>query len=116
MGLVDSRGGGKSLGEIISPEAFEYFKSLYLDPRAPSLKQSWRNLCFVNREQNKGWRIPSLSAMYNYVTEFIPMPVQVLHREGLAAYEAKCAPYIQSDPESCQPGEVWISDHAAFNC
>jgi len=116
MGLVDSRGGGKSLGEIISPEAFEHFKSLYLDPRAPSLKQSWRNLCFVNREQNKGWRIPSLSAMYNYVTEFIPMPVQVLHREGLAAYEAKCAPYIQSDPDSCEPGEIWISDHAAFNC
>ena len=115
VGLVDSRGGGKFLDEIINPEAFEYLKSLYLDPRRPSLKQCHQNLCFLNKEQGKGWHIPALSAMYDYVTRFIPEPSRVLHRQGLAAYEAKYAPYIQSDPESCQPGEVWIADHCAFN-
>ncbi len=115
VGLVDNRGGGKFLAQIISPEAFEYLKSLYLDPRQPSLKQCHKNLCYLNKEQNNGWRIPALSAMYDYVTKFIPEPVRVLHRRGLQAYKAKYGSYIQSDPETCEPGEVWIADHCAFN-
>jgi putative transposase len=115
VGLVDNRGGGKFRDQMISPGAFELFKSLYLDPREPTLTQCWKNLCFINKDEKRGWRIPALSAMYNYVTEFIPDPARVLHRKGLAAYEAKFGPYIQSDPETCEPGEVWIADHCAFN-
>jgi transposase InsO family protein len=40
----------------------------------------------------------------------------VLHREGLAAYEAKCAPYIERDPDSIEPGQAWVGDHHQFNC
>jgi len=116
FGLVDLRG-WKGAGDItISPEAFEQFKPLYLDPRQPTIKQCWQNLCYINSQEKKGWRIPAYKRMCGLVDERIPLPVRILHREGLAAYEAKCAPYVQADPESCQPGEVWISDHAAFNC
>lgn len=115
-GLVDLRG-RKGAGDIvISPDAFEQFKSLYLDPRQPTLKQCYENLCYLNKDQKKDWRLPSYKRMCGLVDERIPLPVRVLYREGIAAYEAKYAPYIQSDPETCEPGEIWISDHSAFNC
>jgi len=116
LGLVDSRGGGKFNGQIISDEAFEYFKSLYLDARQPTLTQCWQNLRFINESEQRGWTIPAMRAMYNYVRNRIPLGVLVLHREGLNAYEAKCAPYIQLDPDSVEPGDVWVGDHSPFNC
>ena len=47
IGLVDNRGGGKFLKDIISPEAFEQFKSMYLTQQQMSLKVCWQNLVFV---------------------------------------------------------------------
>jgi len=116
LGLVDTRGGGKFIGQTISDEAFELFKSMYLTQQQLSLKTCWQNVCFVNKDQNKGWKIPSVQGMYRIIKQRIPMPVQILHREGLAAYQAKCAPYIQTDPESIEPGSVWVGDHSEFNC
>ena len=116
IGLVDTRGGGKFLNDIISPDAFEMLKSLYLSQQRLSLKMCWQNVNYINKDQRKGWVIPSLHATYNYVKRQISMPVQILHREGLAAYQAKCAPYIQIDPDSIEPGQVWVGDHHQFNC
>lgn len=115
LGLVDNRG-GKFISETISPEAFELFKSMYLSQQRLSVKGCWQNMSFVNRNESKGWKIPHLQAMYRIINEQIPLPVQVLHREGLSAYEARCAPYIQVDPNSVQPGQVWVGDHSQFNC
>ena len=116
LGLVDHRGGGMFVSDMISPEAFDYFKSLYLDQRQPTVKQCWRNVCFMNKDRAMGWTVPDLGVMYRYIKNHIPLPVLVLHREGLAAYEAKCAPYIERDPESVEPGQVWVGDHSPFNC
>jgi len=115
-GLVDGRGGGKFIAEIISPDAFDLFKRLWLDLRRPSLRQCWLNLCFINKQEKKGWRIPNQKAMYRFVKENIPYAQQVLLREGTKAYEARCAPYIERDPESVEPGAVWVGDHSQFNC
>jgi putative transposase len=54
--------------------------------------------------------------MYNLVSKRIPLPAQILHREGQAAYDAKCAPYIQTNPDSIEPGQIWVGDHSQFNC
>jgi putative transposase len=116
MGLVDMRGRGESNGDTISEDALELFKSMYLDQRRLSLKTCWLNVLYENRRQKKGWTIPKLRTMYNVVDKRIPLPVQVLYREGLAAYEAKYAPYIQTNPDSVEPGQVWIGDHSQFNC
>jgi len=115
LGLVDTRGrtNGK---DAISPEAFELFKSMYLTQQKLSVKTCLQNVCFVNKSQDEGWRLPSLDFMYKYINRQIPAPVQVLHREGLAAYQAKYAPYIQSEPDSVQPGQLWVGDHHQFNC
>jgi len=115
-GLVDRRGGEGFIRDQISPEAFEYFKSLYLDQRQPTIKQCWLNVRYMNKDRNMGWRVPDLAAMYRYIKGHIPLPVLVLHREGLSAYEAKCAPYIERDPDSVEPGQIWVGDHSQFNC
>ena len=116
LGLVDLRGRDRAGDIPISADAFEQFKSLYLDPRQPTLKRCWQNLCYINSQEKKGWTIPTYKRACELVGERIPLPVQVLYRQGMAAYEAKYGSYIQGDPESCEPGEVWISDHCAFNC
>ncbi len=114
-GLVDGRGGGGS-GATISEEAFELFKSMYLTQQQLSVKLCWQNVQFVNSRDERGWDVPSLRTMQQMVNERIPLAVRVLHREGLAAYEAKCAPYVQTDPDSVEPGQVWVGDHHQFNC
>jgi len=116
LGLVDHRGGGKFVSDMISSEAFEYFKSLYLDQRQPTIKQCWRNVRFMNSDRDMGWKVPDIDVMYRYVKNHIPLAVLVLHREGLGAYEAKCAPYIERDPDSVEPGQVWVGDHSQLNC
>ncbi|RKY12679.1 MAG: hypothetical protein DRP65_00540 [Planctomycetota bacterium] len=114
MGLVDSRGGRAA--EIISPEAFDYFKLNWLDARQPTIKMIWQMTQFINQKESRGWRVPSYGWMVRLVEEQIPYPVQVLHREGQAAYNAKCAPYILTDPDSIEPGSVWVGDHHQLNC
>jgi transposase InsO family protein len=115
-GLVDTRGRGSGDNGSISDEALEQFKSMWLDPRQPSVVMCLRNISYENRRQKKGWTIPNLRTMYNIISRRIPYPSQVLHREGFAAYEAKCAPYIQADPDSVEPGQIWVGDHHQFNC
>jgi transposase InsO family protein len=115
-GLVDTRGRGSGDNGSISDEAFELFKSMWLDPRQPSVVMCLRNIRYENRRQKKSWTIPNLRTMYNIVGRRIPYPSQVLYREGKAAYEAKCAPYVQTDPDSIEPGQIWVGDHHQFNC
>ena len=115
LGLVDNRG-WKLMGDTITPEAFELFKSMYLTQQQLSVKLCWQNVTYINSDQNRGWRIPPLGSMYRYIKDHIPLPVQILMREGLAAYQAKCAPYIEIDPDSVAPGAVWIGDHHQLNC
>ncbi len=116
IGLVDTRGGAVFISQMISAEAFEIFKAMYLTPQQLTVKTCWRNICFINTDQSRGWKVPSYQTMVRHVSRQIPLAATVLHREGLAAYEAKCAPYIESDPDSVQPGQIWIGDHHQFNC
>lgn len=115
LGLVDRRG-GKYKRERISPGAMDRFKQLYLDQRQPSLKTCWEIIRYENDKKQHNWLIPSLRTMHNIVKDEIPVPTQILLREGQAAYEAKCAPYIQTDYASIEPGQIWVGDHHQFNC
>jgi len=116
VGLVDSRGKGQFFSDIISPDAFELFKTMFLTQQRLSVKTCWQNINFVNKDQDKKWNIPPLPTMYDYVKKNIPRYVLVLMREGIAAYEAQCAPYIEVDPDSLEPGQVFIGDHHQCNC
>jgi putative transposase len=116
LSLVDSRGGNPDVEEKISPDVFELFKSMYLTQQRLTIKTCWQNINYINQSQNRGWKIPGLRGMYRYIEKHLPLPFQILHREGLTAYEAKCAPYIEIDPDSIEPNQVWVGDHSQFNC
>ncbi len=116
IGLVDTRGGAAFISQMISPEAFSAFKDMYLTQQQLTIKTCWQNICFTNTDENKGWNIPTYQTMVRHVTKQIALTAIVYFRDGRAAYDAKCAPYIEWDPESVQPGQIWIGDHHQFNC
>jgi len=116
MGLVDSRGKGRYESDTISVAAFEWFKSAWLVPQQPPVKMIWQTLNHYSQQHGKGWQIPSLRTMYELVEKRIPMPAQILFRQGQAAYNARCAPYILTDFDSIQPGQIWTGDHHEFDC
>ena len=109
-GLVDTRGGEVGV-QGFTEEAANMFKSLYLDQRRPSVKTCLQTVGYYSITHKLGWVIPSLRTIQKWVATNIPQAAMVLHREGLASYEAKCAPYIQSNPDSYAPGECWVGDH-----
>lgn len=112
--LVDGRGGG---GQVqISPDAWDRFLLMYLTPQQLSVAICWRNLCYINQSEERGWQIPSLRAMQIYANSRIPKGAAVLHRLGRGAYDAQFAPYIKTDPDSIPPGAVWIGDHHQADC
>ena len=115
-GLLDQRGKASPSQEVISPDAFEFFRGMYLTQQQLSVRICWQNLNYKSKTEKSGWTIPTYKTMCKYIECNIPIPVLVLHREGLAAYEAKCAPYIESDPDSIAPGSIWVGDHHQFNC
>jgi putative transposase len=112
--LVDTRGGNIGV-KGFSREAADMFKSLYLDQRRPSAKTCLQTVVYYNSANDCGWSIPALRSIHKWINDHIPAAALILHREGVAAYEARCAPFIQSDPDSYAPGECWVGDHHQLN-
>jgi len=114
-GLVDTRGVADVAEPAFSDEASNELLLLYLDENKLSLKQCYQAILHKNNSESHDWQIPSLRSIYNWVEKNVPEPVIVLKRQGQAAYEAKCCPYIQADPDSFAPGECWVGDHHQMN-
>lgn len=113
--LIDAR--GEKPGEsIISPQAWQAFCGFYLTQQRLSVKICLQMLIHYNQTEQQNWTIPTLRTLQRYVQQQIPKAVAVLHREGQAAYDAACAPYLQTDLAAIEPGSVWVGDHHQFNC
>jgi hypothetical protein len=115
-GLVDRRGKSDDGEFAMTQAAWDFFCSLYLDPRRPSAKTCYINTQFYSQRHDLNWRLPTLRTIQNYIDTRISEPVRILHREGQAAYDAKCAPHIIIDQTSVEPGDVWVGDHHQFDC
>jgi len=115
IGLVDSRGMSDIAQSAFSPEASTELLRHYLTPNKLSLKQCYDVVLHKNKTEDLNWQIPGLRSVYKYVQDSVPEPVIVLHRDGKAAYEAKCCSYIEADPDSFTPGECWVGDHHQLN-
>ena len=115
LGLADRRSKKRFVNELISAEAIQMFNSLYLNQRRPSAVSCINIVRYTSESQSLAWKIPGDKFFYRYIDRSIPEPVKVLHREGLGAYEAKYAPYVQVDPDSIEPGSVWVGDHHQLN-
>lgn len=114
-GLVDLRGGVTDFSNF-TKEAQEFFRSIYLTEQRLSVRVCHSMTVFKSKSENLEWDVPSLRTLHNWIEQNIPEPVRVLLREGKAAYDAKCAPFIQVDPDSIEPGQWWTGDHHQFNC
>jgi transcriptional regulator with XRE-family HTH domain len=105
---------GKS---IVSDEYFEYFKSLYLKERGPSIKSCWRTvLGYAKRKygvQQKDF--PSLFSFKRRLKFEIPEQAIYLARYGEAAWNRKYALYVDRDYSNVLAGECWVSDHAQLD-
>ncbi|MCE5184554.1 MAG: DDE-type integrase/transposase/recombinase [Planctomycetaceae bacterium] len=115
-GLVDTRGMNDGPAPEISAEAWQEFESLYLDLKRPSVKTIYDVVVFMSQQQGLAWRLPGLRRMQQLVHERIPYKVLVLNREGRKAYEGKCAPYIEIDMDTIEPGAIWVGDHHQCDC
>lgn len=102
-GLIDRRGKNSGQHSAISDEAWEYFKSLYLDQNQRSVQ-----LCYDYTK--KAYDVPSISSFYRRL-KTIPNNVLVFYREGKKAFNDKCIPDMSRDVTTIQSNEIWCSDH-----
>lgn len=70
---------GRTAKAECSPEAWEYFKVLYLRPEAPTIAACYEWVCEAARQH--GWVVPSLRTLSRWAEE-IPVTTRVLLREG----------------------------------
>jgi transposase InsO family protein len=108
--LIDKRGGDvKSTGD---PEAWDYFKQLYLDDRAPSDADCWRRTKLY--AEKRGLRWCSESSMYQQRDSRIPPEVQLMHRDP-KKWRQQVEAGIDQDPNAWAAGEMWVGDHAQLD-
>jgi hypothetical protein len=112
--LVDYRGINTQCK--FSDEAWELFKYWYLRPIRLTVRMCWDLVLAENTKGGFGWLIPSLRACQQKVLRDLPKAQQILAREGMAAYTSKCSPYIETDYDSVEPGDVWVGDHHQCDC
>lgn len=108
--LIDQRGGNQR-GEA-DPSAWEYFRSIYLDPRQPSTKNCWRRTKDWARAGGLRWC--SYEQCRRKLEERIPPDVQAQFRDP-RKYRNAFEPFIEQDPERHAAGTCWIGDHAQLD-
>lgn len=101
--LIDKRGKNSGQHSAISDEAWEFFKSLYLDQNQRSVQ-----LCYDYTK--KYYDVPSISSFRRRL-KTIPYNVLVYYREGKKAFNDKCIPDMSRDVTTIQSNEIWCSDH-----
>lgn len=119
-GLIDTRGrkepgrGGQEAAEPTrSPEAWDYFRSLYLKPN--KLKMATCYDVTAQFAKEKGWSWPSYRTICRAVDAEIPKPTIILAREGRKAYESTCAPRTRRDRSEVYAGDHWCADECELD-
>ncbi len=114
MELVDPRKLTRSVpagsdGSGISPEAADYFREIYLESRAPSLRICHQRALEFAQRHGYTW-----CATYHQARRLKPKLIdrqtEMQHRDP-DRYRSTCRPWIERDPESFAANECWVSDH-----
>ncbi len=103
--LIDLRGKHNGQHSTIPEEAWDFFKSLYLNQNQRSVQ-----ICYDYTKRHFDNPIPSVHAFRRRL-KTIPKNVLIYYREGEKAFNDKCIPDMQRDIESIQSNEIWCSDH-----
>lgn len=97
-----------------TPEAWDHFKSKYLDASRKSVKLCW----ILTRDvaEKRGWTWPKERTIARRVKRELPPSVADYTRLGPRRWEAKYQTYIQRDRVAqYAANECWICDHTREN-
>ncbi|MEM7269655.1 MAG: transposase domain-containing protein [Pseudomonadota bacterium] len=96
----------------ITPEAWDFFKKIYLRPEAPTLSSAYRQTTYVAAAEN--WTVPSEQTLRRMVTLKLPKDLIVLAREGKAAFRRMTPPLIR-DKSHLHATQVYESDYHTWD-
>lgn len=110
-GLVDGRH-VKARGTCDGDPFFQYFSSIWLQPRPISIRIAWE--VATQRAIEMGWEQRSYSQTKSYVDRLDPALV-TKKREGEKAFVDKHEPNIRRDYSTIDSNSWWVSDHHRFD-
>lgn len=108
--LIDTRG-GNTRGEP-DPAAWDLFRSLYLTEHKRKIKWCWKQVRDRARADGMTWC--SYPQLLRLVRQRIS-PAERCKYRNPELYRSKHSDYIDMDPESWGPGELWIGDHCVLD-
>jgi transposase InsO family protein len=108
----DGRGGYDRRGP--SQEAVDLFNTIRHDPRQFKTATAWRRVRLEARKRHWRW-FESLSTCRAWDKRTRDDRALALNRRGEKHYRSSTEPYLESDPESFEPGQMWESDHTTIN-
>ncbi len=100
--------GKKARKNLIDPEAWNYFRMMYLKQQKRSVADCYRDL--LAAAEDYGWRVPSLRRLQQLAKE-IPEAAVILQREGPDAFTNKCQSAIKRDWSAVPANHSWMGDH-----
>ena len=102
----------------VSDDLFDYFRNLYLDEGAPSLRSCWDMTLGYAMRNNPIFdksKFPSYAAFKRRLNKEIPSQAIYMARNGQTAWNRKYGGYINRDYSTITCGKVWVSDHAQID-
>ena len=108
--LIDRRGRNK--GGDADAKVWDYFRSIYLDGRQPTIRVCWMRADGFAQAEGLAWC--SYDACRRQLDERIPPQMQAQFREP-EKYRNSFRPYLPQDPEAYAAGERWDGDHAQLD-
>lgn len=106
-GLVrqySNRGKGKA---AFSQGAKDYLSSIYFTEEKRDFDHCYQNLLW--RAKEKGWNVPARVTVYRWIKSH-PQDFTIRLREGHKAFDDYGFPTILRDPDSLNPGDLYVAD------
>ncbi len=108
--LADRRGGDqKSQGD---KAAWDFFESIFLDQRKPSIKSCWKRTKEWASQNSVAWC--NEKSCQRQLEKRIPPAKQAYHRDP-ELYRSKFAPFLEQHAERFAANECWMADHRPFD-
>lgn len=113
--LVDMRGRPKG-DSTIDDNLWQCFLYYYLDQSKHPIKACYDyTRMWAEQEHPDLLPMPSYTAFYRRVEREVPLPVQVLGRDGQKAYRDRCGLYIKRTYDDMASNDYWIADNHTFD-
>lgn len=112
-GILGKRGGANKESSSIPPEAWDYFRYLYLSENKPTVSRCYELMSDWVMEfyPHLALKIPHERSFRRHIKSDIPQAVLIYMRDGDKAMKDKCLPYISRMYDKLHANDVWIADN-----